>query len=137
MFEYFLSVVVFVPQAALKKYQMEHRSKGESLEKCQAELKKLRRKSQQGSKNASKYRDNEMQVRMPHPLKIVNPALKAFSKNAEWGNFFKSWPLWASQLDLLLQHGCGFSHMASLYHMSVFNLTNFSLILGLCLHKTC
>ncbi|XP_027018943.1 brain-specific angiogenesis inhibitor 1-associated protein 2-like protein 1 isoform X8 [Tachysurus fulvidraco] len=47
--------------AALKKYQMEHRSKGESLEKCQAELKKLRRKSQQGSKNASKYRDNEMQ----------------------------------------------------------------------------
>ncbi|KAI5103485.1 brain-specific angiogenesis inhibitor 1-associated protein 2 isoform X2, partial [Silurus meridionalis] len=51
----------FVPQAALKKYQMEHRSKGESLEKCQAELKKLRRKSQQGSKTASKYRDNEMQ----------------------------------------------------------------------------
>ncbi|KAK3560068.1 hypothetical protein QTP86_033791 [Hemibagrus guttatus] len=48
--------------AALKKYQMEHRSKGESLEKCQAELKKLRRKSQQGSKSASKYRDNEMQV---------------------------------------------------------------------------
>ncbi|GAA6075781.1 brain-specific angiogenesis inhibitor 1-associated protein 2 isoform X1, partial [Tachysurus ichikawai] len=48
--------------AALKKYQMEHRSKGESLEKCQAELKKLRRKSQQGSKNASKYRDNEMQM---------------------------------------------------------------------------
>ncbi|XP_053540994.1 brain-specific angiogenesis inhibitor 1-associated protein 2 isoform X5 [Ictalurus punctatus] len=47
--------------AALKKYQMEHRSKGESLEKCQAELKKLRRKSQQGSKSASKYRDNEMQ----------------------------------------------------------------------------
>ncbi|XP_046710145.1 brain-specific angiogenesis inhibitor 1-associated protein 2 isoform X13 [Silurus meridionalis] len=47
--------------AALKKYQMEHRSKGESLEKCQAELKKLRRKSQQGSKTASKYRDNEMQ----------------------------------------------------------------------------
>ncbi|TSK14890.1 Brain-specific angiogenesis inhibitor 1-associated protein 2 [Bagarius yarrelli] len=47
--------------AALKKYQMEHRSKGESLEKCQAELKKLRRKSQQGSKSATKYRDNEMQ----------------------------------------------------------------------------
>ncbi|KAM9463245.1 BAR/IMD domain-containing adapter protein 2 isoform 5-T5 [Clarias gariepinus] len=47
--------------AALKKYQMEHRRKGESLEKCQAELKKLRRKSQQGSKTAPKYRDNEMQ----------------------------------------------------------------------------
>ncbi|XP_018612876.1 brain-specific angiogenesis inhibitor 1-associated protein 2a isoform X3 [Scleropages formosus] len=46
--------------AALKKYQMEHKSKGESLEKCQAELKKLRRKSQ-GSKNPSKYNDKEMQ----------------------------------------------------------------------------
>lgn len=49
------------PQAALKKYQMEHKSKGESLEKCQAELKKLRRKSQ-GSKHPSKYGDKEMQV---------------------------------------------------------------------------
>ncbi|XP_059388688.1 brain-specific angiogenesis inhibitor 1-associated protein 2 isoform X6 [Carassius carassius] len=48
--------------AALKKYQMEHKSKGESLEKCQAELKKLRRKSQ-GSKNPSKYGDKEMQGR--------------------------------------------------------------------------
>ncbi|XP_028824811.1 brain-specific angiogenesis inhibitor 1-associated protein 2 isoform X5 [Denticeps clupeoides] len=46
--------------AALKKYQMEHKSKGESLEKCQAELKKLRRKSQ-GSKTPSKYGDKEMQ----------------------------------------------------------------------------
>ncbi|XP_023684948.1 BAR/IMD domain-containing adapter protein 2-like isoform X4 [Paramormyrops kingsleyae] len=46
--------------AALKKYQMEHKSKGESLEKCQAELKKLRRKSQ-GSKNPSKYSDKEIQ----------------------------------------------------------------------------
>ncbi|KAM6951518.1 BAR/IMD domain-containing adapter protein 2 [Aplochiton taeniatus] len=46
--------------AALKKYQTEHKSKGESLEKCQAELKKLRRKSQ-GSKNPSKYGDKEMQ----------------------------------------------------------------------------
>ncbi|XP_015211648.1 BAR/IMD domain-containing adapter protein 2 isoform X1 [Lepisosteus oculatus] len=46
--------------AALKKYQMEHKSKGESLEKCQAELKKLRRKSQ-GSKNPQKYGDKEMQ----------------------------------------------------------------------------
>lgn len=40
---------------------MEHKSKGESLEKCQAELKKLRRKSQ-GSKHPSKYGDKEMQV---------------------------------------------------------------------------
>ncbi|XP_051959389.1 brain-specific angiogenesis inhibitor 1-associated protein 2 isoform X7 [Xyrauchen texanus] len=48
--------------AALKKYQMEHKSKGESLEKCQAELKKLRRKSQ-GSKNPSKYGNKEMQGR--------------------------------------------------------------------------
>uniref|UniRef100_A0A8C9YR06 BAR/IMD domain-containing adapter protein 2 n=1 Tax=Sander lucioperca TaxID=283035 RepID=A0A8C9YR06_SANLU len=46
--------------AALKKYQMEHKNKGESLEKCQAELKKLRRKSQ-GSKNPSKYGEKEMQ----------------------------------------------------------------------------
>ncbi|XP_031417302.1 brain-specific angiogenesis inhibitor 1-associated protein 2 isoform X3 [Clupea harengus] len=46
--------------AALKKYQMEHKSKGESLERCQAELKKLRRKSQ-GSKHSSKYGDKEMQ----------------------------------------------------------------------------
>ncbi|XP_061561836.1 brain-specific angiogenesis inhibitor 1-associated protein 2-like isoform X1 [Phycodurus eques] len=34
--------------AALKKYRTEHKSKGESLEKCQNELKKLRRKSQSG-----------------------------------------------------------------------------------------
>lgn len=40
---------------------MEHKSKGESLEKCQAELKKLRRKSQ-GSKHPSKYGDKEMRV---------------------------------------------------------------------------
>uniref|UniRef100_A0A667YDF9 BAR/IMD domain containing adaptor protein 2 n=1 Tax=Myripristis murdjan TaxID=586833 RepID=A0A667YDF9_9TELE len=50
----------FLSLAALKKYQMEHKSKGESLEKCQAELKKLRRKSQ-GSKHPSKYGDKEMQ----------------------------------------------------------------------------
>ena len=50
------------PQAALKKYQVEHKSKGESLEKCQGELKKLRRKSQ-GSKNPSKYGEKEIQVR--------------------------------------------------------------------------
>uniref|UniRef100_A0A3Q3G7P5 BAR/IMD domain-containing adapter protein 2 n=1 Tax=Labrus bergylta TaxID=56723 RepID=A0A3Q3G7P5_9LABR len=46
--------------AALKKYQMENKNKGESLEKCQGELKKLRRKSQ-GSKNPSKYGEKEMQ----------------------------------------------------------------------------
>uniref|UniRef100_A0A3P9MNV0 BAR/IMD domain-containing adapter protein 2 n=1 Tax=Oryzias latipes TaxID=8090 RepID=A0A3P9MNV0_ORYLA len=46
--------------AALKKYQMEHKSKGDSLEKCQGELKKLRRKSQ-ASKNPSKYGEKEMQ----------------------------------------------------------------------------
>uniref|UniRef100_A0A6Q2XNB8 BAR/IMD domain-containing adapter protein 2 n=1 Tax=Esox lucius TaxID=8010 RepID=A0A6Q2XNB8_ESOLU len=46
--------------AALKKYQLEHKTKGDSLEKCQAELKKLRRKSQ-GSKNPSKYGEKEMQ----------------------------------------------------------------------------
>ena len=33
-------------QAALKKYQTEQRSKGDALDKCQAELKKLRKKSQ-------------------------------------------------------------------------------------------
>uniref|UniRef100_A0A9J7YJT6 BAR/IMD domain-containing adapter protein 2 n=1 Tax=Cyprinus carpio carpio TaxID=630221 RepID=A0A9J7YJT6_CYPCA len=46
--------------AALKKYQVEHKSKGESLEKCQGELKKLRRKSQ-GSKNPAKYGEKELQ----------------------------------------------------------------------------
>ncbi|KAK7939771.1 hypothetical protein WMY93_003097 [Mugilogobius chulae] len=46
--------------AALKKYQVEHKNKGDSLEKCQGELKKLRRKSQ-GSKNPSKYGEKEMQ----------------------------------------------------------------------------
>lgn len=46
--------------AALKKYQSEHKGKGESLEKCQAELKKLRRKSQ-SSRHPSKYGDKEMQ----------------------------------------------------------------------------
>ena len=56
-----LLTVCCLPQAALKKYQTEHKSKGESLEKCQAELKKLRRKSQ-GSKHPSKYGDKEMQV---------------------------------------------------------------------------
>ncbi|XP_077359567.1 BAR/IMD domain-containing adapter protein 2 [Festucalex cinctus] len=47
--------------AALKKYQTEHRSKGESLEKCQNELKKLRRKSQSG-KTLTKYGDKDVQM---------------------------------------------------------------------------
>ncbi|KAG8507511.1 Brain-specific angiogenesis inhibitor 1-associated protein 2 [Galemys pyrenaicus] len=47
--------------AALKKYQTEQRSKGDALDKCQAELKKLRKKSQ-GSKNPQKYSDKELQV---------------------------------------------------------------------------
>ncbi|XP_019397826.1 PREDICTED: brain-specific angiogenesis inhibitor 1-associated protein 2 isoform X3 [Crocodylus porosus] len=46
--------------AALKKYQTEQRSKGDALDKCQAELKKLRKKSQ-GSKNPQKYTDKELQ----------------------------------------------------------------------------
>ncbi|KAM3846344.1 BAR/IMD domain-containing adapter protein 2 isoform 1-T1 [Vipera latastei] len=46
--------------AALKKYQTEQRNKGDSVEKCQAELKKLRKKSQ-GSKNPQKYSDKELQ----------------------------------------------------------------------------
>lgn len=54
-------ICFWCPQAALKKYQVEHKNKGESLEKCQGELKKLRRKSQ-GSKNPSKYGEKEMQV---------------------------------------------------------------------------
>ncbi|XP_060109401.1 brain-specific angiogenesis inhibitor 1-associated protein 2 isoform X5 [Heteronotia binoei] len=49
-----------VSKAALKKYQTEQRNKGDSLEKCQAELKKLRKKSQ-GSKNPQKYSDKELQ----------------------------------------------------------------------------
>lgn len=48
-------------QAALKKYQTEQRNKGDALDKCQAELKKLRKKSQ-GSKNPQKYSDKELQV---------------------------------------------------------------------------
>ncbi|XP_069055840.1 BAR/IMD domain-containing adapter protein 2 isoform X3 [Pleurodeles waltl] len=46
--------------AALKKYQAEQKNKGEVLEKCQLELKKLRKKSQ-GSKNPQKYSEKEMQ----------------------------------------------------------------------------
>ncbi|XP_045155241.1 brain-specific angiogenesis inhibitor 1-associated protein 2 isoform X2 [Echinops telfairi] len=46
--------------AALKKYQTEQRSRGDALDKCQGELKKLRKKSQ-GSKNPQKYSDKELQ----------------------------------------------------------------------------
>ncbi|XP_045140416.1 brain-specific angiogenesis inhibitor 1-associated protein 2-like protein 1 [Echinops telfairi] len=44
--------------ATLKRYQTEHRSKLDSLEKSQAELKKIRRKSQ-GARNALKYEHKE------------------------------------------------------------------------------
>ncbi|KAM8889867.1 BAR/IMD domain-containing adapter protein 2 isoform 2-T2 [Synchiropus picturatus] len=46
--------------AALKKYQMEHKSKHEGLEKSRSDLKKLRRKSQ-GGKPPVKFGDKEMQ----------------------------------------------------------------------------
>uniref|UniRef100_A0A8C5R7N4 BAR/IMD domain-containing adapter protein 2 n=1 Tax=Leptobrachium leishanense TaxID=445787 RepID=A0A8C5R7N4_9ANUR len=46
--------------AALKKYQVEQKNKGDALDKSQVELKKLRKKSQ-GSKNPQKYSDKEMQ----------------------------------------------------------------------------
>lgn len=55
-------------QATLKKYQGERRSKSESIERCQSQLKKLRRKSQ-GSRHPNKYGDREMQVK---PKKGVN-----------------------------------------------------------------
>lgn len=44
--------------ATLKRYQAEHKSKLDSLEKSQAELKKIRRKSQ-GGRNALKYEHKE------------------------------------------------------------------------------
>ncbi|NXH44728.1 BI2L1 protein, partial [Dicaeum eximium] len=47
--------------ATLKRYQTEHRSKLDSLEKSQAELKKIRRKSQ-GARNVTKYEHKEMEV---------------------------------------------------------------------------
>ncbi|XP_007939127.2 brain-specific angiogenesis inhibitor 1-associated protein 2-like protein 1 [Orycteropus afer afer] len=46
--------------ATLKRYQTEHRSKLDSLEKSQAELKKIRRKSQ-GARNALKYEHKELE----------------------------------------------------------------------------
>ncbi|XP_029442305.1 brain-specific angiogenesis inhibitor 1-associated protein 2-like [Rhinatrema bivittatum] len=48
------------PKATLKKYQTEHRSRHESVDKCQAELRKLRKKVQ-SSKNPQKYGDKEVQ----------------------------------------------------------------------------
>ncbi|MEQ2204334.1 hypothetical protein XENOCAPTIV_011610, partial [Xenoophorus captivus] len=50
--------------ATLKKYQSERRSQSESIERCQSQLKKLRRKSQ-GSRHPNKYGDREMQVNRP------------------------------------------------------------------------
>ncbi|XP_061633248.1 brain-specific angiogenesis inhibitor 1-associated protein 2 isoform X2 [Phyllopteryx taeniolatus] len=46
--------------ATLKKYQNERRSKTDSIERCQSQLKKLRRKSL-GSRHPNKYGDREMQ----------------------------------------------------------------------------
>lgn len=46
--------------ATLKKYQSERKSKAESIERCQSQLKKLRRKSQ-ASRHPNKYGDREMQ----------------------------------------------------------------------------
>ncbi|PWA23803.1 hypothetical protein CCH79_00010839 [Gambusia affinis] len=46
--------------ATLKKYQSERRCQSESIERCQSQLKKLRRKSQ-GSRHPNKYGDREMQ----------------------------------------------------------------------------
>lgn len=65
-------------QAALKKYQTEQRSKGDALDKCQAELKKLRKKSQ-GSKNPQKYSDKELQVGAAGGRVPVGPGVVACS----------------------------------------------------------
>uniref|UniRef100_A0A673K251 Zgc:158689 n=1 Tax=Sinocyclocheilus rhinocerous TaxID=307959 RepID=A0A673K251_9TELE len=46
--------------ATLKKYQSERKTKVESIERCQSQLKKLRRKSQ-ASRHPNKYGDREMQ----------------------------------------------------------------------------
>lgn len=53
-------------QATLKKYQSERKSKADSIERCQSQLKKLRRKSQ-GSRHPNKYGDREMQVTPKSP----------------------------------------------------------------------
>lgn len=69
-------------QAALKKYQTEQRSKGDALDKCQAELKKLRKKSQ-GSKNPQKYSDKELQVGLPGAR--CPPLLPTWGLFSVWG----------------------------------------------------
>lgn len=55
------SKTAFDLQATLKRYQAEHKNKLDSLEKSQAELKKIRRKSQ-GGRNAQKYESKETEV---------------------------------------------------------------------------
>ncbi|KAJ8334385.1 hypothetical protein SKAU_G00400240 [Synaphobranchus kaupii] len=46
--------------SALKKYQSERKTRTDSIERCQSQLKKLRRKSQ-ASRHPNKYSDREMQ----------------------------------------------------------------------------
>lgn len=94
-------------QAALKKYQTEQRSKGDALDKCQAELKKLRKKSQ-GSKNPQKYSDKELQVG------LLLPAHRSLMSNCDLvpspspvltmclsrdGESFQVWQGWAGFLE--------------------------------------
>ena len=71
-----LCACIMALQAALKKYQTEQRSKGDALDKCQAELKKLRKKSQ-GSKNPQKYSDKELQVGLFLPPAVTSYPLLA------------------------------------------------------------
>lgn len=66
-----LSEILFNLQATLKRYQAEHRNKLDSLEKSQAELKKIRRKSQ-GGRNALKYEHKEIEVSVSTMSSSVN-----------------------------------------------------------------
>lgn len=66
-----LSEILFNLQATLKRYQAEHRNKLDSLEKSQAELKKIRRKSQ-GGRNALKYEHKEIEVSVSAMSSSVN-----------------------------------------------------------------
>lgn len=93
--------VVFASQAALKKYQTEQRSKGDALDKCQAELKKLRKKSQ-GSKNPQKYSDKELQVGLAPVgtleaavLRQCSPGRPLRGAEQSWARF--SWRPWGSK----------------------------------------
>ena len=52
---------VLLAQATYKRYQSEHKTKQDSLDRSQTDLKKLRRKSQ--GKHASKYQIKENEVR--------------------------------------------------------------------------